>query len=320
MATVIAHEAHELGGPKLLDRLAPSFVRSVRRPEADRRGIVEVHARDRLHRTAVPVAEPSSIDRLEHPRIRGAVVGDRNLMNTAAVERLMLKSKLRRAFERDELRVYYQPKYSLKTGRLEGAEALLRWDLPERGLVLPSDFVPLAEETNLILQLGDWVLNRVCADYRTWQRLVPSPSRISVNLSLRQLQQRRFLDQVRETFRSHGVSPTSLELEITETTLMEDPERTIRILDALYGMQPHPQPVVTPLRDHELPDDFRQAVAEFEQQLLKRALERAQFKQTTAAKLLGLSYHQLRSLLRKHALTKSSDTDGDSDSPDDDAE
>jgi len=160
-------------------------------------------------------------------------------MNTAAVERLMLKSKLRRAFERDELRVHYQPKYRLTTGRLEGAEALLRWDLPERGIVLPSDFVPLAEETNLILQLGDWVLNRVCADYRAWQRLVPSPSRVSVNLSLRQLQQRRFLDQVRETFRTHGVSPTSLELEITETTLMEDPERTIRILDALYGMGLH---------------------------------------------------------------------------------
>ena len=81
--------------------------------------------------------------------------------------------------------------------------------------------------------------------------------------------------------------------------------------------QPHPA-VVTPLRDHELPDDFREAVAEFEQQLLRRALERAQFKQTTAAKLLGLSYHQLRSLLRKHALTKSSDTE--TDAPDDDAE
>jgi diguanylate cyclase (GGDEF)-like protein/PAS domain S-box-containing protein len=160
-------------------------------------------------------------------------------MNTAAVERLMLKSKLRRAFERNELRVHYQPKYRLTTGRLEGAEALLRWDLPERGIVLPSDFVPLAEETNLILQLGDWVLNRVCADYRAWQRLVPSPCRVSVNLSLRQLQQRKFLDQVRETFRSHGVSPTSLELEITETTLMEDPERTIRILDSLYGMGLH---------------------------------------------------------------------------------
>jgi diguanylate cyclase (GGDEF)-like protein/PAS domain S-box-containing protein len=157
-------------------------------------------------------------------------------MNTAAVERLMMKSKLRRAFERNELRLHYQPKYSLKTGRIEGAEALVRWDLPDRGLVYPSDFVPLAEESNLILQLGDWVLNRVCADYRAWQRSMPSPCRISVNLSLRQLQQRRFLEQVRETFRTHGVSPTSLELEITETTLMEDPERTVRILDALYGM------------------------------------------------------------------------------------
>jgi diguanylate cyclase (GGDEF)-like protein/PAS domain S-box-containing protein len=160
-------------------------------------------------------------------------------MNTEAVERLMLKSKLRRAFERDELRLHYQPKYRLTTGRVEGAEALLRWDLPERGLVFPNDFVPLAEETNLILQLGDWVLNRVCADYRAWQRSVPSPCRVSLNLSLRQLQQRRFLDQVRDTFRAHGVSPTSLELEITETTLMEDPERTVRILDALYGMGLH---------------------------------------------------------------------------------
>jgi diguanylate cyclase (GGDEF)-like protein/PAS domain S-box-containing protein len=160
-------------------------------------------------------------------------------MNTEAVERLMLKSKLRRAFERDELRLHYQPKYRLTTGRIEGAEALVRWDLPERGLVFPSDFVPLAEETNLILQLGDWVLNKVCADYRTWQRSVPSPCRVSLNLSLRQLQQRRFLEQVRDTFRAHGVSPTSLELEITETTLMEDPERTVRILDALYGMGLH---------------------------------------------------------------------------------
>jgi diguanylate cyclase (GGDEF)-like protein/PAS domain S-box-containing protein len=160
-------------------------------------------------------------------------------MNTAAVERLMLKSKLRRAFERDELLVHYQPKYRLTTGRIEGVEALLRWELPERGMVFPSDFVPLAEETNLILQLGDWVLNRVCADYRVWQRSVPSPCRVSVNLSLRQLQQRRFLEQVRDTFRRHGVSPTSLELEITETTLMEDPERTIRTLDALYGMGLH---------------------------------------------------------------------------------
>jgi diguanylate cyclase (GGDEF)-like protein/PAS domain S-box-containing protein len=160
-------------------------------------------------------------------------------MNNAAQERLMLKNKLRRAFERDELRLHYQPKYNVSTGRIEGAEALVRWDLPERGLVYPNDFIPLAEETNLILQIGDWVLNRVCADYRDWQRTIPSPCRVSLNLSLRQLMQQRFLERVRDTFRSHGVSPTCLELEITETTLMEDTARTVRILDALYGMGLH---------------------------------------------------------------------------------
>ena len=160
-------------------------------------------------------------------------------MNTATVERLMLKSKLRRSFEREELRVHYQPKYNLENGRVEGAEALVRWDLPDRGLIFPSDFIPLAEETNLILQLGEWVLNQVCEDYRLWQRSLPSPGRVSVNLSLKQLQQQRFLERVQMAFKTHAVSPTCLELEITETTLMEDTDRTIRLLDALYGMGLH---------------------------------------------------------------------------------
>jgi diguanylate cyclase (GGDEF)-like protein/PAS domain S-box-containing protein len=160
-------------------------------------------------------------------------------MNVESAERLMIKSKLRRAFENDELRLHYQPKYGLKSGRIEGAEALVRWDQPDHGLLFPSDFIPLAEETNLIIQVGDWVLDKVCADYRRWQLSVPSPCRVSLNLSLRQLQQRRFLEKVRETFESHSVSPTCLELEITETTLMDDTDRTIRILDALYGMGLH---------------------------------------------------------------------------------
>jgi diguanylate cyclase (GGDEF)-like protein len=160
-------------------------------------------------------------------------------MNVESVERLMLKSKLRRAFEHEELRLHYQPKYGLKSGRIEGCEALVRWDQPDHGLLYPSDFIPLAEETNLIIQVGDWVLDKVCADYRRWQRTVPSPCRVSVNLSLRQLQQHRFLEKVRETFQHHSVSPTCLELEITETTLMDDTDKTIRILDSLYGMGLH---------------------------------------------------------------------------------
>ena len=160
-------------------------------------------------------------------------------MSTAAVDRLMLKSKLRRAFERDELRLHYQPKYDLVTGKIAGAEALVRWEVPDKGLVYPSDFIPIAEESNLILQLGDWVFNQVCEDYRNWQSSLAAPSIVSLNLSLKQLQQHRFLEKLRVIFRSHRVSPTCLELEITETTLMDDADRTVELLNALYAMGLH---------------------------------------------------------------------------------
>ena len=160
-------------------------------------------------------------------------------MNEASVERLMTKSKLKRAFERDELIVHYQPKYNLETGEVFGAEALVRWELPERGLVFPSDFIPIAEETSLIIEIGEWVLDKVCEDFRSWQRTVGSSGRVSINLSLRQLRQPKFIKRVRSIMRGHEVSPTSLELEITETTLMEDPQRTITLLDELYGLGLH---------------------------------------------------------------------------------
>ena len=160
-------------------------------------------------------------------------------MNEASVERLMTKSKLKRAFERDELLVHYQPKYNLKTGEVFGAEALVRWEQPDRGLILPSDFIPIAEETGLIIEIGEWVLDKVCEDFRIWQRSVSIPGRVSVNLSLKQLRQLNFISRISSILRGHEVSPTSLELEITETTLMEDPERTIKLLDQLYGLGLH---------------------------------------------------------------------------------
>ena len=160
-------------------------------------------------------------------------------MNEASVERLMTKSRLKRAFERDELLVHYQPKYNLETGEVFGAEALVRWELPDRGLILPSDFIPIAEETNLIIEIGEWVLDKVCEDFRFWQRSVGSPGRVSVNLSLKQLRQLNFIQRISSILRSYEVSPTSLELEITETTLMENPERTIGLLDQLYGLGLH---------------------------------------------------------------------------------
>jgi len=160
-------------------------------------------------------------------------------MNAAAVERLMLKSKLRRALERDELVIRYQPKVDLRDGRIIGAEALLRWRLPGHGDIPPSQFIPLAEETNLILDIGEWVLNRVCMDYRRLQGEVADPGRISLNLSLKQLRQATFILRCRSVFRRHGVSPTCFELEITETTLMADAQRTVRLLDELYAMGLH---------------------------------------------------------------------------------
>src|SRR5277367_1704726 len=157
-------------------------------------------------------------------------------MNAAAVERLMLKSKLRRALERDELVILYQSKVDLRTGRVVGAEALLRWRLPGHGDISPSQFIPFAEETSLILDIGEWVLNRVCSDYREWQKMVPEPGRIAINLSLRQLKQASFIARCRSVFRKHEVSPTCFELEVTETTLMTDPKRTIGLLNELYAM------------------------------------------------------------------------------------
>jgi diguanylate cyclase (GGDEF)-like protein/PAS domain S-box-containing protein len=160
-------------------------------------------------------------------------------MNAAAVERLMLKSKLRRALERNEFVVLYQSKVDLRDGRVVGAEALLRWRLPGHGDISPSHFIPLAEETSLILDIGEWVLNRVCSDYREWQKSVPEPGRVAINLSLRQLKQPSFIARCRAVFRRNEVSPTCFELEVTETTLMTDPKRTIGLLNELYSMGLH---------------------------------------------------------------------------------
>ena len=160
-------------------------------------------------------------------------------MNAAAVERLMLKSKLRRALERDELIILYQPKVELPNRPAIGPEALVPPRLPAHGDIPPPPIIPLAEETSLILEIGEWVVNRVCSDYRNWQRDVAQPGRISINLSLKQLKQPSFISRFRSVFRKHGVSPTCFELEVTETTLMTDPKRTIRLLNELYSMGLH---------------------------------------------------------------------------------
>jgi diguanylate cyclase (GGDEF)-like protein/PAS domain S-box-containing protein len=160
-------------------------------------------------------------------------------MNAAAVERLMLKSKLRRAIERQEFIVHYQPKVDLRDGRIIGAEALLRWRLPGHGDISPAHFIPMAEENNLIDTIGEWVLERVCIDLKQLRRVVPNTGRIALNLSLKQLRQAGFILKCHDVFDRHSVSPKSIELEITETTLMADPQRTIQMLNQLAAMGLH---------------------------------------------------------------------------------
>ena len=160
-------------------------------------------------------------------------------MNADEVDRLMLKSQLRRALEREELDLQYQPKIDLRNGKVVGAEALVRWHSPDHGDVPPSVFIPLAEESDLILDIGEWVLNKVCADYKSWITSVTHPGRVAVNLSLKQLRQVKIIQRIKSIVLEHGVSPTCLELEITETTLMRDAEKTLKLLDELYGLGLH---------------------------------------------------------------------------------
>jgi diguanylate cyclase (GGDEF)-like protein/PAS domain S-box-containing protein len=160
-------------------------------------------------------------------------------LHTAALERLALATDLRRALEREEFEVHYQPIIDLATEHIRGVEALVRWRHPERGLMSPLTFIPLAEETGLIGQLGLWVLRTGCQDVRAWQRLQPvheTPLNLSVNLSARQLQEPRLVDQVAEVLAQTGLDPATLTLEITEGMLLHDAEGIMARLRALKDL------------------------------------------------------------------------------------
>jgi EAL domain-containing protein (putative c-di-GMP-specific phosphodiesterase class I) len=147
-------------------------------------------------------------------------------MRARAMERLQTENDLRRAVANGELRLYYQPVVSLKTGATVAFEALLRWQHPGRGLILPGEFISVAEESGLIDSIGRWVLEDACRQAVDWHRRNPdtAPVGISVNLSARQLAQRDLPAVVAEVLRSSSIDPASLSLEITESTLIEDSE------------------------------------------------------------------------------------------------
>ncbi len=157
----------------------------------------------------------------------------RNADRARAIERLSLETRLRRAVQEDQLTLHYQPQISLATGRIIGAEALVRWNDPERGLVHPSAFVPLAEESRLILPIGEWVLRTACRQMREWQDRGLGLERVSVNLSARQVQQQDLVDMVSQALAESGINGSALELEITETTAMQNADVTVDVLNEL---------------------------------------------------------------------------------------
>lgn len=153
-----------------------------------------------------------------------------------AMERLILEVSLRSAIDNGELHIEYQPQVDVVKGMVVGVEALLRWRHPQRGAVSPATFIPIAENSGLILRIGEWVLRTACAQLKVWHRSGHEELRMAVNLSARQFQQPELLGSIRSILRDTEIDPECLELEITESTAMQNTERTIAVLNRLKEM------------------------------------------------------------------------------------
>ena len=154
-------------------------------------------------------------------------------MNAEAMQRLALDNALHHALERNEFLLYYQPQVNLASGEICGVEALLRWQHPDIGLVAPLEFIPLAEETGLIIPIGEWVLRTACAQNKAWQETGLRALPVAVNLSGRQFTQHALVQTITQVLHETGLSPHSLELEITESTLILDIQDSLAILNEL---------------------------------------------------------------------------------------
>jgi diguanylate cyclase (GGDEF)-like protein/PAS domain S-box-containing protein len=161
------------------------------------------------------------------------------MMNAQSSELLLLDSQLRHALERNEFIVHYQPIVTVRTGEIRGIEALIRWNHPEKGLLLPGTFIPFAEENGFIIPIGEWILKTACAQNQAWQAMGLPAIRVAVNLSAQQFQQTTLVEKVASILEETGLSPQHLELEITETAVMQDVEFTRFTLKMLMEMGVH---------------------------------------------------------------------------------
>jgi diguanylate cyclase (GGDEF)-like protein len=157
-------------------------------------------------------------------------------MNISSMRKMHLESHLRTALESDQLQVIYQPRVDLRTGWVSGMEALARWQHPELGVISPKEFIPVAEETGLIVSIGQWILESACAQNRAWQRDGYERLKVSVNVSCRQFAQHDLHEVIARALHNSGLDPRDLELEITESTMLQDSEETIVTLRDLKAM------------------------------------------------------------------------------------
>jgi len=157
-------------------------------------------------------------------------------MNATALQRLDLENDLRKALDRGEFQLFYQPTVNVKTRMISGVEALIRWNHPSKGMISPGEFIPLAEETGLIVPMGEWVLRTACIQNKTWQEAGNKPFSVAVNLSGRQFDQEGLIEAVSNALRDSRLDPQYLELEMTESTIMKNPEKAATTLHKLKGM------------------------------------------------------------------------------------
>jgi EAL domain-containing protein (putative c-di-GMP-specific phosphodiesterase class I) len=156
-------------------------------------------------------------------------------MNEKAIEQLELENKLRRALERNEFVLHYQPQFDMHMGKIIGMEALVRWQQPDGQLLYPLDFIPIAEDTGMIVPLGEWVLRTACTQNKLWQTSDFLPLRVAVNLSGRQFQE-SLVSTIADVLKKTGLEPQFLELELTETSIMKNDDVAVEILTELKKM------------------------------------------------------------------------------------
>lgn len=157
-------------------------------------------------------------------------------MTSAAFEKIFIENALRNAIEQNEFRLVYQPQVNLDDGRMSGVEALVRWHHPEQGVIAPTRFIPIAEQSGLIQQIGAWVLNEACRQARRWQDMGLAVGRVAINISGKQIQQACFAGLVESTLQEHDLEPDRIELEVTESFLMEKVDAGLSQLMALHDM------------------------------------------------------------------------------------